>query len=165
MTAPAMTPGRRQAKACEPELDRGGQALLAEDQELLGVVTAYCGSTSITHAAGRIPGGSLASAKTAFDGGSRRADDIDRPVLLPGRVAAVHDGRDVAQDVDHLGRLVPGDERPKAGHRVVAGIGRPGLGRVAADRDGLQLGSAAVPVVTYSLGSPTDDHPSPCAPP
>ncbi len=70
MTAPAITPGRRQAKACEPSSTEAVRPCSPKTRSCWGSSTAYCGSTSITHAAGRIPGGSLASAKTAFDGGS-----------------------------------------------------------------------------------------------
>ena len=124
-------PGEAPGEGVRPGVDGGRRAGAVEDEELLAVlgrvVGVEVGAPRGRDEAGRELG--IGEGRIAV-----RLDDIHRP-RPAGRCA-----RGEAQDVDHLTRLVVGDERSEAGQRVRAEAGRSAvhrsvLGHVAPDRD------------------------------
>ena len=126
-----MTPGRRQAKACDPASIDAMVPGSVEDQDLLAIRRRVVGVEIGAPGGRREPVG---QARVGEDRVAVRLDDVDRPRSGVGRHA-----RRETEDVDHLAGRVIGD--PCAGRRQRLetepgpAVDRAVLGRVATDRD------------------------------
>ena len=132
MSAPAMTPGSRQAKACEPISIEAVSPSAPNTRSSWRSSAMYCDSTSSDPGRGHEVAG---QAGVGVDRVGVGLDDVDRPRRRrrPGRPR-----RRCAQDVDLLAGVVVGDPRARAGQRMAAAErDRAVLGAVAADRDDL----------------------------
>ena len=142
-----MTPGSRQAKACEPtSIDATVAGAVEDQQDLLAVVGRVVGLDV------ERPGDRRRSVRQPRVGEDRRCRAARRRRPSTVRRSGRRAGRE-AEDVDHLAGLVVDDHvepGPAAGSLPL--VGRAVLGRVAADRDDVVArASCAEPVVAIQL--------------